>query len=160
MKNSKFKTQSSKLRLKSQEPLVLRHSFAPYPLRFEPKRGIALLLVVVLLSALLSISLGIFNVVFGQLKISGEISDSFVAFYAADQGIEKTLYRDRIQGELCTIAPGPNCFVETNIDVQSGGCYTLRLSRVSSSTEIITSGQYRCGANPNRVVKRGFQVDY
>lgn len=124
------------------------------------EEGISLLLVAVLLSAFLSISIGIFNVVFGQIKLSGEIADSFVAFYAADQGIEKILYRDRIQGNICVPTPGQNCFVEEAVDVTSGGCYTIRVSKTGDETEIITAGQYRCGLNPTRVVKRGFQVNY
>lgn len=124
------------------------------------RRGMALLLVVVLLSALLSISIGVFNVVFGQIKISGEIADSFVAFYAADQGIEKILYQDRSDEDgICPVA-GANCFRETDISVASGGCYTVRVSKVGGNTEIIAAGQYRCGASPSRVVKRGFQVTY
>lgn len=123
------------------------------------KRGVTLLLVVVLVSTMLSISVGIFNIVIGQLKLSGEVADSFVAFLAADQGIERTLYRDRINGDLCLIG-GANCYREGPTDVASGGCYTLRVSKTGGATEIVTAGQYRCGANPNRVVKRGFQVTY
>lgn len=133
-------------------------SFILYPLSLG-NRGITLLLVVVLLSALFSISIGIFNVVLGQIKISGEVADSFVAFYAADQGIEKMLFRDRIIAEICP-TPGTNCFGPQTFDVESGGCYAIRVSKTGGATEIITSGQYRCGTNPLRVVKRGFQVNY
>ena len=123
------------------------------------KEGITLLLVVIILSALLSISIGIFNVVLGQIRISGEIADSFVAFYAADQGIEKMLLRDRVLNEICP-TPGANCFPAQTFDVESGACYTIRVSKTGGSTEIVVSGQYRCGINPMRVVKRGFQVTY
>ena len=121
--------------------------------------GISLLLVVVLLSAMLSISIGIFNVVLGQIKLSGETADSFVAFYAADHGIEKILYQDRISGSICPL-PGTNCYVEESVKVASGGCYSIRVSKNGSATEIMTAGQYRCGDNPSRVVKRGFLVSY
>lgn len=122
------------------------------------QQGIALLLVVVLLSAILSIGIGIFNVVFGELQISGEASDSFLAAYAADQGLEKMLYRDRILGEICP-TPGSDCFPAQTFDIQSGGCYTIRVSK-NGGTDIVVYGQYRCGAAPSRVVKRGFQVTY
>jgi hypothetical protein len=121
--------------------------------------GISLLLVVVLLSALLSISIGIFNLVFGQIKISGELADSFIAFYAGDQAIERILYRDRIQEELCPLG-GIACHIEGPTDIASGGCFAAIVSKESGITEIITSGQYRCGANASRIVKRGFQVSY
>ena len=124
------------------------------------KRGVTLLLVLVILSALLSTSIGIFNLVFGELQISGEIADSFVAFYSADQGIEKILYRDRILQEICPTL-GENCFIiSTPAPVESEGCYTLRVSKTAALTTLVVSGQYRCGTNPTRVVKRGFQVSY
>jgi hypothetical protein len=123
------------------------------------KDGTSLLLVVVLLSAMLSISLGVFNLVFGQIRLSGEIADSFVSFFSADQGVEKILYRDRVLKNICT-APGTNCFVEGPINVSSGGCYSIRVSKNGGNTELVTVGQYRCGANSPRVVKRGFQVNY
>ena len=125
----------------------------------QTNRGSSLLLVVVLLSAMLSISLGIFNVVFGQLKLSGEVADSFVAFFSADQGVEKILYRDRVLENICA-TPGTNCFVEGPTNVSSGGCYSIRVSKTGGNTEVVTVGQYRCETNSPRVVKRGFQVNY
>lgn len=128
--------------------------------RIDDERGITLLLVVVLLSAILSISVGIFNVVFGQIRISGEIADSFVAFYAADQGIEKILYRDRVLEDVCASEQGASCHIEGPTDVASGACYSVRVSKIASQTDIVVFGQYRCGSSPNRVVKRGFDVSY
>lgn len=124
------------------------------------QRGITLLLVIVLLSAILSISVGIFNVVFGELRISGEATDSFRALYAADQGIERTLYLDRQRGTICSLIQGIDCFVSVNVPVQSGGQYTVRVSKQGGITDIVVAGQNRAGANPGRVVKRGFQVTY
>ncbi|GEM_PF-1741437 len=124
------------------------------------QQGITLLLVIVLLSAILSISVGIFNVVLGEFRISGEASDSFRALYAADQGIERTLYRDRRQQGLCTVAEGTDCFVAEGVGVPSEACYTVRVSKASGATTIVIAGQYRCGSNPARVVKRGFEVTY
>ncbi len=124
------------------------------------QQGITLLLVIVLLSAILSISIGIFNVVIGEFRISGEASDSFRALYAADQGIERTLYQDRQQQALCTVVPGPDCFVAEGVAVPSEACYTVRVSKGASATTIVIAGQYRCGSNPSRVVKRGFEVTY
>lgn len=134
-------------------------------------RGITMLLVVAILSALMSVSLGIFNLIYGQIKISGEIADSFLAFYAADQGIEKTLYLDRIvyindpynyPYGICQNSPGAPCYTQTQIPAMSGGCYDLSVIKTTSppGTEIKVLGQYRCGVNPNRVIKRGFNLTY
>lgn len=123
------------------------------------EQGITLLLVVAILSSLLSISLGIFNIIFGQIRISGEIADSFVSFYAADQGIEKILYRDRQLKEICPV-PSMSCYTETGSAAFSGGCYDITVNKVGVDTQIKVLGQYRCGTNPSRVVKRGFDVTY
>ena len=127
--------------------------------KIRQREGITLLLVVALLSAILSISVGIFNVVIGEFRISGEITDSFRALYAADEGIERTLYRDRIVRAICTGVQGTDCFVATDMPVKSGACYTVQVSK-TPKTQITIAGQYRCGVNPTRVVKRGFQLGY
>ena len=123
--------------------------------------GMTLLLVVVLLSAILSISIGIFNIIFGQLQISGEIGDSFRALYSADEGVEKMLYRDRVEEEdgVCQIA-GPDCYVDSSPEsTLSGGCYTTRVSKIGIDTFLRVTGQARC--NPSdRVIQRGFSVSY
>lgn len=125
----------------------------------DSRSGISLLLVVVILSALMSTSIGIFNIVFGQIKISGEITDSFFAFYAADQGLERTLYRDRIQEAVCQGVQGSNCYTEEKT-IASRACFIIMVTKQGGNTDIISSGQYRCGDNPPRIVKRGFQVGY
>ena len=134
-------------------------SFVICHLSFQ--KGITLLLVVVILSVLLSISLGIFNLVFGQIKISGEIADSFVAFYNADRAIEKFLYIDRVGGGL-----GDGYTEDTTADANANWCYKIIINKTEAlcgigNTACIKSiGQYRCGTNPSRAVKRGFQVVY
>ncbi|OHA02698.1 MAG: hypothetical protein A3J10_01430 [Candidatus Sungbacteria bacterium RIFCSPLOWO2_02_FULL_54_10] len=124
------------------------------------KQGITLLLVVVLLSAILSISIGIFNVVYGEFRISGEVADSFRALYAADEGIERTLYRDRQDNAICTVIQGVDCFVAVDVPVRSGGQYSVRVSKEGGVTAVVVAGQNREGANAARIVKRGFQVRY
>lgn len=140
--------------------MTIKTQNTKHKIQSTTESGITLLLVMVILSALLSISIGIFNVVFGQIKISGDLADSFIAFYAADQAIEKMLYRDRTLAEICAGGPGNPCYTEGSTDVQSGGCYKIRVSKVSGITTVAAFGQYRCGATPSRVVKRGFQLTY
>ena len=127
----------------------------------KSEKGITLLLVVVLLSAILSIGVGIFNIVFGELMIATELADSFRALYAADQGIEWTLYRDRQKREICPSARGPECvFEERDVRTQSGGLYSVRVSKSGGATEITVAGQSREGVRTGLVVKRGFRVSY
>lgn len=148
-------------KLKSHAPADAARTFSFFNFNFSfDQEGITLLLVIVLLSAILSISVGIFNVVYGEFRISGEITDSFRALYAADEGIERTLYRDRQDGALCTVVAGADCFVAVNIPVLSGGQYSVRVSKNDRQTAIVVAGQSRAGTDAARIIKRGFQVTY
>lgn len=127
-------------------------------LSFSPRGGMVLLLVILILSALLSISIGIFNVVLGEFRISGEISDSFIAFYAADQGVEQVFYDDRVAGSLCR--GGGTCeYGPVTVALANGSCYTARLSRTGNDTSVTSTGEYRCGGS-SLAVKRAFQASY
>ena len=122
--------------------------------------GITLLLVIVLLSAILSISVGIFNVIIGEFRISGETSDSFQALYAANQGAERTYYEDYQQNVLCTspeqtaLCTAAQCYCSPQIMTSSGACYVVQVSKISGQTKVESQGQYQCGVNSPRVVRR------
>ena len=47
---------------------------------------------VLIVSVILAIGLGISGILIQQIKISGNIGDSVVAFYAADSGVEQQIY--------------------------------------------------------------------
>jgi len=64
--------------------------------RIKHTRGYLLLFAVVLSSIVLTIGLGIFNVVNKAIILSSIGRSSQVAFYAADSGVECALYWDRI----------------------------------------------------------------
>ena len=61
-------------------------------LDFRLQKGVAIYLAIIIMSVLLTISLGIATITINQIKISRGIEDSVVAFYAADSGIERILY--------------------------------------------------------------------
>ncbi len=139
----------------------------------EKNRGITVLLVVIIISVLFSISIGIFNIVFGELRLSGEITDSFVASFAADQSIERALYRDRmLPAPLCP-GVGTACYAEDSSAVTAlqnllptGVCYNLSVDKtlnadgVTIDTKLTSIGTYRCGAGQSRVVKRSYELTY
>lgn len=126
------------------------------------RQGITLLLVVVILSAILAISIGVFNIMFGQLIISGELGASFRALYTTDEGIEKLLYRDRIEKSACVGGPKASCETGTSMPTQAGGCYDYRIDKTPppSDTAIVVTATYPCGGSIRRSVKRSFQVTY
>lgn len=121
--------------------------------------GITLLLVILILSALLSISVSIFEVIFGEFRLSGEMTDSFTALYAADEGLEELLFNDRVADTYCA-GPGSCTFGPVKRELSSGGCVTIRLNRTGSDTTLIATGEYRCEAPGVFPVKRALQTTY
>lgn len=119
----------------------------------ETRKGIALLLTVFLLTAILSISIGVFNVLYGEIVITGAMEDSFRAINGSDHGVERTLYRDRV------IAPLPNNTIENNYPLSSGVCYDMLVTKALGLTQIQVTAEYRCNVGI-RAVKRAFRVTY
>jgi len=124
------------------------------------RNGFTLLLVIVLLAAFLSIALGIVNILLGQVIIIGQAGESFKALYAADIGMERTLYRDRVQ-DICG---GVNC-TETR-QLPNGACYTVTV-QIGPSVQCLgpntrcvdVEGRDVCGG-AERYVQRRFDVRY
>ncbi|MBI4134849.1 MAG: hypothetical protein HY471_01935 [Candidatus Sungbacteria bacterium] len=149
-------------------------------------RGITLLLVILVMSGLMTVSIGIFNVSFAELRISGELTSSFRAFYAADRLFEYALRRDRgNDGPLCesdspdtetacyTICTEnmPGCPPEGDaVDIipefigpngASVGCAKVTIIRPAGGlTTVRATGQYDCAQGSLRVVRRAFEVSY
>ena len=99
-----------------------------------PRSGVTLLIVVVLAGAILSIGIGVFELAFGELLISGEAVDSFRAIMAADRGLEKLLYLDRVldwDGSPAGCPGAGACTFEPDGTFPLGGdlCLALKLTR-------------------------------
>jgi len=58
-------------------------------------RGVSLIVTFFILTIILAVVLSVSTILYSQIKIIGNIGDSVASFYAADSGIEKTLYYDR-----------------------------------------------------------------
>ena len=65
-------------------------------MKYNKEKGVTLYLSVVIMSIMMSIVLGISTIVFYQIKIVKGLGDSVVSFYAADTGIERILYDDKV----------------------------------------------------------------
>lgn len=135
------------------------------------KRGVTLLLVILVASALMAISLGIFNITFIELRISGELSNTFQALYASDQLIEYVLYRDRITQDACASSGGENCFRVCTTNMPNctgteefaslnGACGDATVSKGGGLTVVKSIGQFQCDPTSQRVVKRAFELSY
>lgn len=143
---------------------------SPVNFMHHKKRGITLLLVILVSSALMAISLGIFNITFIELRISGELSNTFQALYASDQLIEYVLYRDRVSADTCT-DNGTNCFTVCTSNMPdctgteefasiNSACGYATVSKGGGLTEVKSIGQFECDPSSQRIVKRAFQLSY
>jgi len=137
------------------------------------RRGVTLLLVVLILSIILSVSIGIFGVVYSETKISGEIGNSFNALYLSDEAMERVLYEDRVADWASGLEPAPGCpgtnncsWDSDNVNLSTadpakwpsgprGGCLRIIYDRNNSGdVSAITVGEYPCG-NPLSVKRAG-----
>ena len=133
------------------------------------QQGFILLVTMVMMTILLSISLSISTILFGELVITDDVGASFVALHAVDTGVERTLYRDLVLSD-CTSAnnycskgftdppPLPNGVLP------GGGCYKVETiagpsAQCSSSRCVNVTGQNTC-SNPERFVSRRFFISY
>lgn len=134
--------------------------------------GMILIMVVLITSAILAVGLGIFAGVFNQLRSAGETRFSFNALYAADHGLERTLYLDRVAGPLCpgAVADGAgdiDCYALADFPIGNNACATVRVSKdikcdeteEAGWTRIRATGLYPCGSG-ELGVKRAFCLQY
>jgi len=56
------------------------------------QKGVSLLFTVLIMSVILSVSLGVSGVLVRQIKTIENVGHSVVSFYAADSGVEQQLY--------------------------------------------------------------------
>jgi hypothetical protein len=101
------------------------------------KKGASLLLTILIMSAILAIAMGIAKLSLGEIKISRELPQSFVAYYAAEAGIEEGLYAD-----LITAVPQGTA-IDFSGNLSEGVTYEVTFSGVSPSRTISSNGLYR-----------------
>lgn len=134
----------------------------------KKEEGVILLLVVIILTAIFSISIGVFGVIIRQVSTSETFESSNIAFYAADQSIERLLYRDRQENDFpCASFPCTTIIPEQL--TASGGCMsTSTITKIANSvppppsiTQISVRGlNTPCGTVTERTVARAFLTTY
>ncbi len=102
-------------------------------LHLKKERGVALFLTLIIMSVLLSISLGINAIFWQQMQSLRYIGNSVIAFYAADTGIERALRQDSSVSDTLSngatynaikiTAGSPGCLTAFDYCVQSVGIY-------------------------------------
>ncbi|MDP3794959.1 MAG: hypothetical protein Q8R13_03460 [bacterium] len=112
-------------------------------------KGTTLLLSVLVLSIILTIALGVTTIFIGELRLSGGVSQSVTAFYAADTGIECFLYQERVNPALPCDGAG-RFTVSGSLEFQNA----QKLYDTDGRTAILrSSGIYN-------MVSRGLEVRY
>jgi len=72
------------------------------------EKGISLYIALMVMTVLLALALGISAILLGQMKVMKGMGNSVLAFYAADTGIERELYRRKIESGNPP-SPNPYC---------------------------------------------------
>jgi len=106
-------------------------------MKIRNKKGASLLLTVLIMSAILAIAMGIAKLSLGEIKISRELPQSFVAYYAAEAGIEEGLYAD-----LVTAIPQGTASDFSGV-LGEGITYSVKYVGVSPSRVISSAGVYK-----------------
>lgn len=145
----------------------------------QNNKGFAMLFTVVIISLILSISLGISNITLKQGILSGLAKDSQISFYEADAAIECALYYDITLdafplGSVPSGAPvscgsttfaadmansAQNYFVFSDSTNTQAPCASFSIDKQASGVTIKARGYNVCNASP-RKVERALQVTY
>lgn len=137
------------------------------------KQGVTLLLAIFISVLALSLGLGIFTIIFGELGISGTSKESLEALYAADSGIECALFWDIKQQAFSTSTSntiscaggsfpvGGSTLSVFDLNFSNNSCAHVRLQKTGSETIITSLGEnIACGLTGSRTVQRGLEVKY
>jgi uncharacterized protein (TIGR02145 family) len=102
----------------------------------DNQKGISVYLTIIIMAVLLSVSLGMTAIIVGGAKIAGTYSNSVKAFYAADTGVEETLYNAYKQESCGGVS-------QTYFDSSNNYGYSTEVSGdCSSDTTLDSVGTY------------------
>ncbi|MBU2109430.1 hypothetical protein KKB71_00505 [Patescibacteria group bacterium] len=153
--------------------------------RNNSKKGFVVIMVVLLLSVILIVGLGVFDIVLREILISNMGSESQKAFYAADSGAECVQYWQingffasgapfaikcngrLINGEITSSPPFVNNPITSPIKINftNGSCVEVRLTIEDPSLEfdtLIVARGYNIGCDDSspKKVQRGVKITY
>ncbi|MDI6883126.1 MAG: pilus assembly PilX N-terminal domain-containing protein [Patescibacteria group bacterium] len=106
---------------------------------FQFSKGVSLYLTIVILAVLTSTLLVMVNISVSQIKVILTLSDSVLAFYAADSGVEKALYGVYTGSYTPVLGECPPNFQGT---LENGASYKVCVSGTSTST-IFSTGSFK-----------------
>jgi len=119
----------------------------------EQEKGVAIYLVVIIVSTLLAVSLNLAAVIMGGAKIVSGSANSVKAFYAADTGIEEALYDSLTTCDDLTGSVGGDTKFYYSVDIDPNvDCQDL-------GTTMTSSGEYRPNGS-TAATKRRISIGY
>lgn len=108
------------------------------------QQGAALLLTLLILTAVLAIAFGVSGLMLGEIKISQEVPKSLRAYYAAEAGIERSLYDARKGAGASDIGSPPSCVGSGAVCLDgSDTCYSVDVVATGNPTIIKSYGCYK-----------------
>ncbi len=127
-------------------------------------------LVVLIMSVILAIGLGISGILIQQIKISENIGDSVVSFYAADSGVEQQIYdlyklesHNSAYSDVMTNSASYSVSVkcsESNADCQPGGELYNVIPVAATAEECPTLNFCIKSVGAFQTAKRAIEVEY
>ncbi len=137
------------------------------------KKGITLILAVLVSSLALTLGMGVFTLLFSQIEFSGVAKESTVAFYAADSGVECALFWDINHDSFATSSISTiNCDEDSfevggssglsvfTLPLGNGSCANVEVEKSDNFTVITSLGENFCGVVSSKTVQRGLRVSY
>ncbi len=122
----------------------------------KQERGAAILLTFLVLTTVFVIALGISGLMLGETKMSREVPRSLRAYYAAESGIEKSLYDARKGAGANDIGSPPRCSSGTGaicLDAENATCYSIDVTSTPPNVNIKSYGCYK-------EVRRAIEISY
>ncbi len=137
------------------------------------KKGFVLLFAVTISAILLAVALGVANIALKEVRFSTNARDTNDAFFAADTGIESTLFKDKTTSNYSAPGSGSNSWIETigGLGSVNQGCVKINVTKIASpvSTTFVAKGYNNGsgGSSPNwtcvpttNSVERQLEVNY
>ncbi|GAI23960.1 unnamed protein product [marine sediment metagenome] len=105
-------------------------------MKISNQKGVSLLLTILIMAALLAIAIGVTRLSLGEIKLIRDIPNSLIAYYAADSGIERALYEERIGGGAADQA-------DCSVNLDNDSKYGVNVSQIGETVVIKSTGCYK-----------------
>ena len=106
------------------------------------KKGSSLLITLLIMSALLSIAIGLSRLSLGEIILSRDTSRSLIAYYAAEAGVECQMFADRVVPTFCGIPANKNTPANPWC-LSAGVCVETTSVSATPNRKIQSTGSYK-----------------